>query len=163
MAVIGAIQDVWWVWDRDDASENIVMEPLKVLTSHLLDTITDFQKRNGIDLQNDLDGQKDIGALYFETPASATEGPDGYAIRCSDDQCDPVEIPPGRIIVVRYTALWLDSLRSVLPMEPLPFEEAGALAQAIHDRMIEAGWERYAYRPDYMARGGVYQSPAAAA
>jgi len=70
------------------------MEPPNVLTAHLLDTITDFQMRNGVDLQDDLEDQKDIGALYFETPASATDGPDGYAIDYSGDQCDPVGIAP---------------------------------------------------------------------
>jgi len=51
--------------------------------------------------------------------------------------------------MVRHTALWLDSFTSVLPVEPLPFEEVHALAPAIRDRMTEAGWERYAHWPEY--------------
>ncbi|MBM2575336.1 hypothetical protein JQC91_03375 [Jannaschia sp. Os4] len=135
-----------------DGDPPMTLAPPATLDLRLLGSLPTFMERHAevLDLGSvGVEGLRDVDTLYFQALASATDGPDGYALRYDDGACPPVVLPPGRIVAVAYEALWISSVDAVLPMEPLAFADARVMADRLHDAMRDAGWERVFHRPDY--------------
>lgn len=134
-------------WTKED---HVSLDPAKPLPISLLGDIAAFHDRIGEAPYMGHDGQRqDKGAFFFEAAASATEGPDGYALVVESPDCTPVTLPTGRMVAIDHVGLWISGASANLPMEPLEFEAARALAVDIMEAMIAAGWDRVDYRPDF--------------
>ncbi len=138
-----------WTWTEETAA---TLAPAKSLPVTLLGDVVSFHQHIGEPPYMGHDGgREDIGTFFFEAPAAATEGPDGYVLRYEDGECPPVILPAGRMVAVDYVGLWISGVSATLPMEPLSFEEARAMAEEIMEKMMAASWERTYHRPDFDA------------
>lgn len=146
IAVIGIFAFIW-------AKEfRVSLDPAKTLPITLLGDATAFFQRINEDPYMGHDGQRqDIGAFFFEAPASASRGPDGYTLAIESADCSPVTLPTGRMVAIDHVGLWITGASVNLPMEPVDFDAARALAVDIMDAMSQAGWDRVKYRPDMSA------------
>ncbi|WP_179381610.1 hypothetical protein [Jannaschia marina] len=148
VAGLGAAFAAW----RMGRDAPVTLDPPATLELRLLGSVPDLLELppSVLDLGTvGIEGLKDVGALFFQALASSNDGPDGYIVRFSDDGCDPVALSAGRMTSVSYEALWIVSVNAVLPMEPLAFDAARALAEDIDAAMTRAGWERVFHRPEF--------------
>ncbi|MCQ0093433.1 hypothetical protein [Roseovarius sp. M141] len=122
-------------------------KPAVELVVGLNDTVSDFSKSNGLDREADYHGRSDQGIFAFQARASVSSDPDGYIVTYKSGGCGAT-LPAGRYVQIGYVGPKIDGITSVLPMEPLEFEDARAMAEDIYRRLEQGGWETKRYRPE---------------
>ena len=152
LAVVGAALAAI-LWTRV-INPPVTHGPAKILPVALLEDVFSFHQRIGeppyMGAEN---SRKDVGTFFFEARASAKDGPDGYVLRYEGGDCSPVTLPAGRMVGIDYVGPWISGASATLPMEPLAFAQARAMAEAIMNDMMAAGWTRTFHRPDLDTAG----------
>ena len=109
-------------------------EPAVELVVGLSDTVSAFSKDNGLDRDADYHGRSDHGIFAFQARASVGSDPDGYIVTYEGGGCSAT-LPARRYVQISYVGPQIDGITSVLPMEPLEFEDARAMAEEIYRRL----------------------------
>jgi hypothetical protein len=121
------------------------------LSTKLYDNVGDFIERNELPQDGSYYADTDRGILSFQAFASKPDDPEGYVFSYDSDACS-VKLPAGRYIQIGYAGAYFYDASSTLPLEPVPFKEAVALAEEIHNSLVGAGWTVKDYDPEVTAQ-----------